>query len=260
MVTHTPLVRMPLSMNEELEIVQFFHENSKRNVYHIVKEPDFDIKPLSFKEYCGYERVILPSKLKLNMGLDDAITKRRSYRNFSDEKLTIDVVAKVLYFGYGITGKILVENYELLQRACPSGGALYPFELYLVVMNVVGLKDGLYHYFPIDHSLDVLRYGRFATKIASLFMEQHYVVNSGFCILLSGILERTTWKYGSRGYRYALLEAGHLVQNMCLVATSEGIGSLPLGGFYDDAMAEFIGLDPLREPVIYGLSVGHMRH
>ena len=47
---------------------------------------------------------------------------------------------------------------------------------------------------------------------------------------------------------------------MCLVATSEGIGSLPLGGFYDDAMAEFIGLDPLREPVIYGLSVGHMRH
>lgn len=87
-------------------------------------------------------------------------------------------------------------------------------------------------------------------------MEQHYVINSGFFILLSGVLERTIWKYGSRGYRYALLEAGHLVQNMCLVATSEGIGSLPLGGFYDDDMAKLIGVDPVKEPVIYGLAVG----
>jgi len=58
------------------------------------------------------------------------------------------------------------------------------------------------------------------------------------------------------GYGYGLLEAGHLIQNMYLVATSEGVGSLPLGRFYDDDMAKLIGVDPVKEPIIYGLAVG----
>ena len=246
-------------MNDEVDIVQFFHENSKRNQYYTFKDPDLDIKPPSFKEFYGVGRIILPSNFKLNMSLDDAIIKRRSNRNFADEKVSLNTLSKILYFGYGITGKILIENYELPERPCPSGGALYPFEIYLAVMNVESLKEGVYHYFPIDHSLDIIRHGISASKIASLFMEQHYVINSGFFVLLSGVLERTIWKYGSRGYRYALLEAGHLVQNMCLVATSEGIGSLPLGGFYDDDMAKLIGVDPVKEPVIYGLAVGAIK-
>jgi SagB-type dehydrogenase family enzyme len=92
-----------------------------------------------------------------------------------------------------------------------------------------------------------------------VFMNQSYIANLAVCIILSAVLKRTTWKYGSRGYRYLLLEAGHLAQNMCLVATAEGLGTLTLGAFDDNSLARFIDLDPIYEPAIYGLIIGYRR-
>jgi SagB-type dehydrogenase family enzyme len=88
-------------------------------------------------------------------------------------------------------------------------------------------------------------------------MEQFYVAKSNVCIVLSSILECTIWKYGSRGYRYILLETVHAAQNLCLSATAEGLGTLPLSSFYNNVLATTTGVDTTIEPVLHGMCIGH---
>ena len=68
---------------------------------------------------------------------------------------------------------------------------------------------------------------------------------------------RSQKKYGTRGYRYVLLEAGHSAQNVCLRAAELGLGSLCMGGFEDARLNRMLGLEPAREGVVYAVAVGH---
>ena len=245
-------------MFDEFDLVQLFHENSKRNIFHTVVELDMNSKPQAFKEYPNCPRIELPTnRLNLRTELNELILKRRSCRDFISKPIDLESLSRILYLGYGITENLYFENSEIFCRPCPSGGGLYPYEIYPIVLNVDKLENGIYHYCPIDHSLEFLKKGNFITDLIRLFMHQEYINNSSICIVISCVLERSVWKYGSRGYRYALLEGGHIIQNMCLTATAENLGTLPLGGFYDNALANFIGIDPINEPVVYGLSIGH---
>jgi SagB-type dehydrogenase family enzyme len=67
---------------------------------------------------------------------------------------------------------------------------------------------------------------------------------------------RTRFKYGLRGYRFSLLEAGHLVQNVVLAATALGLPAVPLGGWYDRRLDELVGADGLDEASVYAVAVG----
>jgi SagB-type dehydrogenase family enzyme len=87
--------------------------------------------------------------------------------------------------------------------------------------------------------------------------EQDFFVAANVVAIFSAVFERTLKKYGPRGYRYILFEAGHAAQNLCLVAAELGLGSLPLGGFLDSRLNAFLGLDGLAEAALYGVAVGY---
>jgi SagB-type dehydrogenase family enzyme len=76
---------------------------------------------------------------------------------------------------------------------------------------------------------------------------------------ITGIPERTTGKYGERGRRYVLLEAGHAAQNVLLQAVSLDLGAVPVGAFRDDALDGLLGVDGERESALYLIAVGRMR-
>jgi SagB-type dehydrogenase family enzyme len=65
-----------------------------------------------------------------------------------------------------------------------------------------------------------------------------------------------TWRYGERGYRYILLDAGHVCQNLYLAAESIGCGACAIGAFDDDIMNETLGLDGKKHFVVYIATVG----
>jgi SagB-type dehydrogenase family enzyme len=244
--------------DEYFSLIQFYHENSKHFFY--ASDVDFSTKPSPFKEYLDCNRRIAlprPASLSIDTPLDKAILSRRSCRNFVFKPISLETLSKILYFGYGVTGNVYYDNVEVLTRPCPSGGALYPYEIYPIVLNVSGIQAGVYHYSPIDHRIELLKPGQFTNQVIELFIKQPHIANSSVCIVLSAVLKRTTWKYGARGYRHILLEAGHLTQNMCLVSTAEGLGTLTLGSFDDNSLAHFIGFDPAYEPPIYGLIIGY---
>ena len=111
-------------------------------------------------------------------------------------------------------------------RSAPSGGALYPLELYAWVRSVDGLRPGLYHYDPYEHELDDLG----PAELEHAFVQQDLVGSSAAGILIGSVFFRSVFKYGERGYRFVLLEAGHVAQNAVLAARAEGSPRSPSGG------------------------------
>jgi SagB-type dehydrogenase family enzyme len=68
-------------------------------------------------------------------------------------------------------------------------------------------------------------------------------------------LRALTAKYGQRGYRFAYLQAGHAAQNVLLVAEAMGFRARLIGGFYDDALAVFLGVDGITQIPLYMIPV-----
>mgnify|MGYP000559029437 CR=1 FL=1 len=75
-------------------------------------------------------------------------------------------------------------------------------------------------------------------------------------IFITAIVERSMWKYEDRGYRYILLEAGHVAQNLNLCATAMNLGSLNLGGFFDQLWADGAMLGADADGCTLGLTLG----
>ena len=83
-----------------------------------------------------------------------------------------------------------------------------------------------------------------------------FAKNAAALILLSCMPERTTRKYGAFGYKLALLEAGHIGQNIVLSASAIGIGVAPLGGLEFSIGERELGLGGTSESLIYEFALG----
>jgi SagB-type dehydrogenase family enzyme len=85
---------------------------------------------------------------------------------------------------------------------------------------------------------------------------QEFLGAANVCFVLSAIFQRARWKYRKRAYRYVLLEAGHIAQNLYLEATSLGLGACAVGAFMDGSLNDLLGLDGVEEAALYIISVG----
>lgn len=85
---------------------------------------------------------------------------------------------------------------------------------------------------------------------------QEWVKSSAVILAISGIFNRTQIKYGDRGYRYILLEAGHMAQNIYLLSAALGLKCCAIGGYIDDKINRLIDFDDQQEAVLYMLSLG----
>jgi SagB-type dehydrogenase family enzyme len=141
-------------------------------------------------------------------------------------------------------------------RPAPSAGGLYPLEVYLVAQQVEGLEDGLYHYDPWRHDLALLRPGALVPALAELCFGQTFLAQANLLVSLTAVLGRSLWKYGERAYRYALLEAGHVGQNLLLTAEALGMPALAVGGFFDAEVNRLLDLPEGQEQTLYHVAVG----
>jgi SagB-type dehydrogenase family enzyme len=154
-------------------------------------------------------------------------------------------------------GALLAAAYRSAEgrRGVPSAGALYPLELYVAALAVEEVDTALYHYHPFRHRLELLGPVERSTVAAAL-VEPALAEHATALIAVTAVFWRSRFKYGLRGYRFALLEAGHLAQNAVLAATALAVPALPLGGFYDCRLDDLLGVDGLDESSVYALLVG----
>lgn len=238
-----------------------FHENSKVSRFEI---PPSDHEVLARMaelaeslSYHGYPVVPLPeSHLPLNMSLGDAILKRSTARQMTPRPVDLQTVATLLHCGYGITRDQRSLGYPRAFRTTPSGGALYPLELYCHSAHTDGFEGGLYHYSPAENHLRRLSRGDHTETIAKALVQQNIAHEASLVVFITALFDRSTFKYGDRGYRFALIEAGHVAQNLDLTATALGLASINLGGFYDRKIDDFLDLDGLTHSTLYVVAIG----
>jgi SagB-type dehydrogenase family enzyme len=236
----------------EGDVGAFYHQWSKPG-YALAGDilHDWGRQPERYKTYPNAPRISLPEPRGYRgLSLEEAIETRRSVRDYGAEPLSVEALSRLLHAAQGTTAP------RRGFRAAPSAGALYPIETYTVVNDVAGLEPGLYHYAMPDHGLEWLQAGNLRGAMTIAGIGQEMLGQAQVCLVLSAIFQRLRWKYRERTYRYALLEAGHIGQNLYLAATSLGLGACAVGAFLDDELNNLLGLDGREEAVLYVVSVG----
>lgn len=244
-------LRTTPAFDEGTDIGALYHEWSNVGGTPVLSPLlDWGSRPAAEKQYPGAERIALPLvEGEWGLSVGEALALRRSLRRYRSYPLTLDQLGQVLYAAQGITdGRGF--------RAAPSAGALYPLEVYVLAHSVSGLESGIYHYFPREHVLERLKSGDFRTAIAQAGLWQEFLAQAGVCLVLSAVFQRTRWRYRERAYRYVLLEAGHVAENIYLAATALGLGACAVGAFLDDEVNRLLGLDGKEEAALYILSLG----
>lgn len=127
-----------------------------------------------------------------------------------------------------------------------------------MVFCVQGLQGGVYHYDVEGHALESVRPGGYQQFLYDATYRQEMVLHSSVVLVMTAIFPRTKIKYGERGYRYVLLDAGHLGQNVYLESVSLGLGCATVGGFLDDEINTLLGVDGLLESAVYLAVVGRV--
>ena len=184
-------------------------------------------------------------------------SRRTSCRDFALRALTLTQLATMLHASYGVLGlRTWPNGRRTLGRAVPSAGGLYPLELYVVCDQVEGLAPGIYHFEARARRMEPVAVPCSIDELVPELLDQYYVRNAAALILFTAVLPRTARKYGPRGYRYVLIEAGHAAQNAVLQATEMGLATLCLGGFRDHRINRRLKLDGIREVTLYGLAIG----
>lgn len=209
---------------------------------------------INYKAYARMPLVTLPKPSILRkQSLVKVLTDVSSNRQFSDNTISLKMLSTLLYYSLGVRNPT-EKNPDNLHRFYPSAGARYPIEAYVIAHNVHGLKKGIYHYYVREHVLEKIE--NRPAKIGKDYVVFPFVDKASALIVLTAVFARTTNKYGSRGYNYALLEAGHMGQNLYLLSSALGMSACPVGGFYETAFNTLLRIDPSREPTIYMMAVG----
>lgn len=244
----------------DIDAAEIFHLNSSHvRATPALLPPDAERKPAVRRLYPGARRIALGgADLDVPLPLGASLAARRSIRDYAETILPSDLLGKLLFTSAGVSGSLTLEGVGTGARTYPSGGALYPLEIYPVLQRVDGIADGIYHYDPFAHELEEIRSGNVHDQFAAMTFGQQTLAAANAILFITAVFERSMWKYGQRGYRYVWIEAGHLAQNFHLVSTALGLASVALGGFYDDDANALLGVGG-GEKTIYGMCVGQAR-
>lgn len=212
------------------------------------------------KRYIDARRIPLPTARLGRRSFDRTLLARRTRRRFSAEPMSVSELGDILGLGYGTSGQTpssVLKNDLVHLRTFPSAGSLFPHELYVITLNIRNVPRLIAHYSWEDHSLStVVRQPDFR-KLKEVFMDEDDVVLSGnVVVVLTLVHQRSTRKYGPRGYRMAVLEIGAATQNISLVGESRGLSVLNYQGFLDQELAEIMDLGAPDEMPLHAIVLG----
>ncbi|MEK7118508.1 MAG: SagB/ThcOx family dehydrogenase [Patescibacteria group bacterium] len=238
---------------------KIFHQSSKDSskghlpISRDANEWPDEWKTTYYKAYSRLPKIALPDNPP-QANFFHLIKARKSRRDFSRIPIDMRELSLLLKYSCGDIGEMGVDRHR---RAQPSAGSRFPIEIYPIVFRPQKeLAAGLYHYNVKEHALDVL-WGREWSddEIGSLFTYP-WVKDAALALVMTAVFWRNANKYGERGYRYILLEAGHIGQNVYLASEALGLKCCAFGGTRDAALEKLIDIDGINESVIYALAIG----
>ncbi len=185
-------------------------------------------------------------KTEGTISVEQVVAQRRTVRAYSSQAIAQDQLSQLLWSAQGITGS---SGYK---RAAPSAGALYPMDVYAVVGRdgVARMEAGVYHYEPKGHRLTPITGQDLRNQVARASLSQMWMAQAPINLVISAEYSRATGKYGRRGVRYALIEAGHIGQNLFLQAEALGLKAGIVGAYHDEQLIEIMKIPRSHEPLL----------
>ncbi|MBU1033027.1 YcaO-like family protein [Patescibacteria group bacterium] len=156
------------------------------------------------------------------------IAKRSSVRSFTKRKITNKQAVSLDQAALGGWG---------IRRSIPSAGGLYPCRVVTLIRNE-------HNYHTTDHQELSVR------RVKNIFVPFAPCIGAPFYIVIIADYERATKKYGARGWRYAILEAGHMAQNVELHAIELGLATCEIGAFKESDCIRILKLSDMDVPLI----------
>ncbi len=190
----------------------------------------------SLRRYPGHPQVSLPApKRRRLVALDAVLQGRRSHRHLDTAQPSPKALGTLLGLSFGVNGSIG-------RGPTPSAGGLQSMCLYAIALTPGWLAQGAWHYEREAHALAQLDAPTDPAVWRDLLVSSRQFEGGALLWIIVGDGRAIGRKYGARAARFLLLEAGHLMQTLCLVSTSLSLCTLPLGGVRDDEMARALGL------------------
>ena len=198
------------------------------------------------------------SDLEMKNDLLSLIRDRRSSRIYTGETMTLAQLSFLLWATQGIKS-IRGKAYATI-RTVPCGGARHQFETYLIVRNVEGLQPGAYHYLPMEHALEFLHpVEDMDAAISETLSGQVWAAKANVVFYWSMVAYRVEWRYGIYAHRVAMIDVGHVGQNLYTAATGLGLGCCAIAAFRHEKCCEMFDLDGEGEYIVYTVPVGTVR-
>ena len=213
--------------------------------------------PSPVKAYPSHQVVAMPPADSVGE-FPSILRSRRTWRHFSRAPISKEQMATLLGLTWGVQrwGRVRGQG-RIALKTSPSGGACHPGEVYVVALNVRGLKRGVYHYAPDRQALERLRVKLATGAVARYLPNQPWFRGAAALFLMSAVFAREQWRYPvARAYRAVLIDAGHLCQTFCLTATWLGLAPFCSMAFADSRIEQDLQLDGVRESLIYVAGVG----
>lgn len=184
------------------------------------------------------------------------LAARASHRVYTGEELTLLQLSFLLWAQQGVKG-IRGNNYATL-RTVACGGARHEFECYMAVRLVDGLAPGLYHYLPLEHAVEYMGPipGDEEETLTQSLCGQRWGAKAAVVFYYSMAAYRAEWRYGIHAHRVALIDAGHITQNLYIAATALGLGACAIAAVETPFVNAMLSLDGEEEFVFYAATVG----
>ena len=207
----------------------------------------------SSKPYPGKPRIPLPEpSASGGRAFETLASGHAPAAGFEPKTLSLDALTQLLFLANGVTrpGRPPL-------RAAPSAGALYACEIYLVASRVEGLEPGVHSYSPLTGDLVLLRSGDFLDEVAGATETPGDQREASLAIAVTSVFERYQVRYANRGYRYALIDTGHIGENLRFASAELGLHETAPLRFEDDHVNALLGVDGREEAVCALHFVGH---
>jgi SagB-type dehydrogenase family enzyme len=262
----------PQAMAGQFDIddpAEILHEQTKfhratlmgqvKNIVRFLRHPAYIARGAAgYNVFPSCPAIELPQPVLALGALAEALERRKSARAFAGE-LSLQELSSLLHHALRVrrvAKSDIAPHVKLAFRSYPSPGGLYPTEFYFFLNKVAGVAPCIAHYDARNHLLRVLKAQQGDAFGSAEVQSGESGIRAPLVCVMTSVPQRATAKYGARGYRMALLEAGHASQNLCLAAQGLGLGSLVYGAYYDDELAALLDIDGVTETVASVMLLG----
>jgi SagB-type dehydrogenase family enzyme len=240
-------------MDEAIRSAHVIHQITKKARGSIPLDPSRwpqEWKEIHYKEYPRFPLIPL-ERTHPSADFFALLRKRTSQREFSRSEIRKHTLSTLLEYSCGIN----LDRGD--RRMHPSGGGRYPLEYYpLLFVGSEELPSGVYHYDIKRHGLSELQAREFSELEVESYFSYPWTGQASLALVITASFKRTEQKYADRGYRYVMLEAGHVAQNVYLTAEALGLRCTAIGGTKDSALESLIDIDGVTESLVYALVIG----